>query len=100
MPIDYDNKELLEHTMMAIRAFGFSGIDSVSHNTELGEILFELESMPGKTIQLYDEEGNHIASDLAFLIKAKTPQFTISFRVSADAWYSNDKPPKVGGERT
>ncbi len=92
--IDYENKELMEHILMAMKTAGGS-LQPFTHLTELGCIDYKVLSMPGDTIKTFDEEGNHIASDLAFLIEAKSPRFTMTFKVSADSWFDNEMPPEV-----
>lgn len=93
MGIDYKNSELLEHGICAMKAFANDFCEKTL-NTDVGEIEYTVYSMPGQVISKADEEGNVIKNDLAFLVEAKTPCFTLTFRIDFDSWFDNENPPK------
>lgn len=97
MGIDYQNSELLEHGICAMKAFANDFCEK-SLLTDVGEVEYTIYSMPGQVISKADEEGNIIKNDLAFLVEAKTSQFTIIFRVDFDSWFNNGNPPKSSDE--
>lgn len=92
--IDYSNKELMEHVLMAMR-LSFNITEDLRLDTDIGPITFNMLSMPGELLKQFDDEHNQIGAELAFLVEAKTPRYTIQFKISPDGWYDNETPPEV-----
>ena len=92
--IDYDNKELMEHVLMAMR-LSFNLTDNLRIDSDIGPITFNMLSMPGELLKQFDDEKKQIGAELAFLIEAKTARFTIQFKISPDGWFDNENPPEV-----